>query len=244
MAAKRGHKVTLFEKESQPGGQFRLAGIPPTKQDIARLIKHYARMCQKYGVRMELGREFSLEDAAGFDTIILATGGVPLLPGIPGIDTPSFKNAVDVLAGRAEFGNRVLVVGGGMVGAETADYVAEQQVAVSIIEFKRAIAEDVQMFVRKALMERLEQHRVAMYAGAKVTQFHADGVTYEEVDGGAVGELRGFDTVILAMGAKSYNPFEEALKQTGKELFVIGDALKAGKAITGITKAAEIQSAF
>ncbi|MDR0433569.1 MAG: FAD-dependent oxidoreductase [Gracilibacteraceae bacterium] len=244
MAAKRGHEVTLFEKEERPGGQFRLAAIPPAKQDIARLIRHYARLCGKYGVRVEFGREFTAADAAGFDTVVLATGGIPLLPNIPGIDAPGFKNAVDVLAGKEDFGDRVLVVGGGMVGAETADYVAEQGVRTSIIEFKGAIAEDVQMFVRKALMERLEKNRVAMYPGAKVTRFHPDGVAYEQVDGGATGELRGFATVILAMGAKSYNPLAAALQTAGKELFVIGDALKAGKAISGITKAAEIQLLF
>lgn len=244
LAARRGHDVIVYEKKGVAGGQFRLASVPPTKQDIAALIRSYLNLCDKYGVEIRYNTEFDASEveAEKADVVILATGGVPLIPGIKGIKNPGFKNAVDVLNGKEYFGQKVLVVGGGLVGAETADYISDQGADVSVIEFKPEIAGDVFLYVRDHLMKRLNRKNVRMYPGAKVTEFFDDGVAYEDIVSGAVDELRGFDTVVLAMGAKSYNPFEEQLKDNKAiQLFVIGDARKAGKAMAGIHQAYDIQ---
>lgn len=243
IAAKRGHTVVCYEKEPVLGGQFRLAGVPSTKQDILTAIKYYVRMGEKYGVTYKLGTEFTANMLAVEkpDAVLLTTGGVPLIPRIKGIENPRFVNAVDVLGGKCSVGSKVLVVGGGLVGAETADFIGEYGSEVTIIEFKPAVAADVQAFVRKYLLERLREYGVKLLTGAKVMEFLDDGVIYENTDGGAGAiTLRGFDSIVLAMGARSYNPLEEELKGKVAELYVIGDALKAGKAITAIEQAAEI----
>jgi 2,4-dienoyl-CoA reductase-like NADH-dependent reductase (Old Yellow Enzyme family)/thioredoxin reductase len=244
LAAQRGHDVVVYEKKSAAGGQFRLAAVPPTKQDIATLLRSYLNLCDKYGVEIRYNTEFDISevDKEGADAVVLATGGEPLIPGITGIHNPLFKNAVDVLDGKEYFGQKVLVVGGGLVGAETADYISDQGADVSVIEFKPSIAGDVFLYVRDHLMARLNKKNVQMYPGAKVTEFFDDGVSYEDISSGEKRELKGFDTVVLAMGAKSYNPYEEQLKNKKDiQLFVIGDARKAGKAMSGIQQAYNIQ---
>lgn len=243
LAAQRGHDVILYEKKSMPGGQFRLAAAPPTKQDIATAIRSFETLCYKYGVDIRYNTEFDAGEIEKekADAVVLSTGGVPLIPNIPGIQNPLFKNAVDVLDGKEFFGHKVLVVGGGLVGSETADFISEQGAEVSVIEFKPEIAGDVFLYVRDHLMNRLNGKGVQMLAGAKVTEFFDDGVAYEDVATGKAGSMRGFDTVVLAMGAKSYNPLEEQLRNRGVQLFVIGDAKKAGKAMAGIQQAYDIQ---
>lgn len=238
--AKRGHHVTLYEKENVLGGQYRIGAIPPTKQDISRAIKYYITMGKKYGVSYKLGVEVTEEliDKEKPDTVILATGGVPLIPDIKGIDNPRFVKAVEVLEGKKQVGRNVLVVGGGMVGAETADFLGEHFRKVTIIEMLPEIARDEQDAVRHFLMERLNKYGVRVLTNATVKEFLDDGVVYEK--DGKEEKLTGFDTVVLAMGATSYNPLEERINGKVREVYAIGDAVRARKALEAIEEAARV----
>jgi len=229
-AAKRGHKVVVYEKEETAGGQFRLAAVPPTKHEILKMLKFYITMGKKYGVDYKYGVEVdeSVLEQEKPDAVILATGGVPLLPNIPGINNEAFASVRDILGGFVAPGRKVLIVGGGMSGAETADFLGEHNRSVTIIDMLPEIAQDVEGMVRGFLMQRLEEHHVNMVTGAKVKEFYSDGVLY--CKDGQDHELRGFDTIVLSMGVKSYNPLEEKFRSKVKELYVVGDALKACKA--------------
>lgn len=235
-AAYRGHTVTLFEKEKDVGGQFIIASYPTGKGDLAKSISYYKHMCQKLGVKIQLNTE-ATEDlimAENPDAIILATGGVPLIPAIKGIDDPNLVKANDVLTGKAAVGQKVLVAGGGMVGAETADFLGHYNKEVTVIEMSGAIAGNVQAIIRATLMKRLGENRTAMLTSATIKEFFADGVTVE-IEGQDVS-MRGFDTVVLALGAKSYNPLEDKIKDKikdkfkdkVKDVYVIGDAKNTG----------------
>ena len=230
VAAKRGHKVVVYEKEKEAGGQYRVAAIPPTKHEVLMMLKYYLTMGKKYGVEYKFNTEVTdgVLEKEHPDVVILATGGVPLYPNIPGIHDGSFASVRDILCGLVAPGRNVLVVGGGMSGAETADFLGEHNRSVTIMDMLPTIAQDAESGVRVFLMKRLEEHHVKMVTGAKVKCFYPDGVTYEQ--DGAEKELRGFDTVVLALGVKSYNPLEEKLRGKVKELYVIGDAEHAGKA--------------
>lgn len=230
VAAKRGHQVAVYEKEKAAGGQFRLAAIPPTKQEILYMLKYYMTMGKKYGVEYKFDREATEDDIIKEkpDVVILATGSVPQLPDIPGIHEKSFVSVPQILDGLVSPGKNVLIVGGGMSGAETADFLGEHNHAVTIVDMLPEIAQDVESGVRVFLMERLEKHHTRMITKAKVKRFYADGVLVSQ--DGAEKELRGFDTVVLSLGVKSYNPLEEKLRSKVKELYVIGDAKEAGKA--------------
>ena len=240
LLAKKGHKVTLYEKDEYIGGQFRIGAYPPYKQDIARFIKYLGKMCNKYGVDIKLNTEADekLIESAKPDTVVLATGGVPLMLNIKGMDNPKLLKANDVLLGKVDFGMKTLVVGGGMVGVETADFLGELSRDVTIIEMRPSIASDVQDFTRRFMFERFEKYGVKVLTDAKVKEFFDDGVTYEK--DGQEFSLRGFDSVVLASGVKSYNPLEEKLSGKVDELHVIGDAHKTGKAVFAITAAAEL----
>ena len=230
IAARKGHHVTVAEKTQHFGGQFRLASIPPTKQDIATAIKYYLTMGTKYGVRYMLNTEVDeafLKDF-GADAIILATGGKPSRPPIPGIDGDNVADALDILDGKANPGANVLVIGGGMTGVETADFMGEHNRAVTILEMRPDIALDEQMIPRAFLMPRLQDHNIQKIVNATVKEFTPDGCIY--TCGGQDYTLTGFDTIVLAMGVKSYNPLEEAAKAVCDQVFVVGDAKTAGPA--------------
>jgi len=240
ITAKRGHKVTLYEKENVLGGQYRIAAIPPTKQDITKALKYYITMGKKYGVVFKMGIEVT-EDLVMRekpDVVIIATGGVPLIPDIDGVDNPNFAKAVEVLDGKKEVGKNVLIVGGGMVGVETADFLGEHGHKVTIIEMLPMIARDEEAAVRYFLMERLAKYGVKTITNAKVKEFLNDGVLYDK--DGKEERIIGFDTVILAMGATAYNPLEEKIKGKIPEMYVIGDALKARKAVEAIEEGARV----
>lgn len=240
ISAKRGHNVTLYEKERKLGGQYRIGAIPPTKQEIIKALKYYETMGKKYGVVYKLGTEATEETVAAEnpDVVILATGGVPLIPNIKGIDNPKFVKAVDLLDGKKEVGQNVLVVGGGMVGSETADYLGEHFHNVTIIEMLPEIAIDEQDDVKYYLLERLKKWGVKAITNATVKEFLDDGVVYEK--DGKDEKIAGFDSIVLAMGAKAYNPLEEKIKGKVPEVYTIGDAVKARKALEAIEEAARI----
>ena len=230
-AARKGHTVTLAEKTDELGGQFRLAAVPPTKQDVATAIKYYITMCKKYGVDIQTGvdvDEAYLRELAP-DAVILATGGTPLRPRIAGIDDVTLVDALDVLDGRVIPGPRVLVCGGGMTGVETADYLAEANHVVQIVEMRDDIALDEASAPRYFLLPRLREYGVTWETSATITKFVEGGVEYEK--GGETKQLAGFDTIVLAMGVRSHNPLEETVRACGiDEVLVVGDAAKPGPA--------------
>ena len=131
-----------------------------------------------------------------------------------------------MLDGKAQVGRKVLVVGGGMVGCEAAEFLAEREHEAAIIEMKDVIGADVVPENRPFLFANFEKHHVALETGAKVSEFFPDGVSYELADG-TKGELRGFDSIILAMGSRSCNPLEEKVKEFVPQTIVIGEAKKA-----------------
>ncbi|WP_026485734.1 oxidoreductase [Caldanaerobius polysaccharolyticus] len=238
--AKRGHIVTLYEKENVLGGQYRIGAIPPAKQDILKALRYYITMGKKYGVNYRLGVEVTedLIEREKPDVVVLATGGVPLVPNIKGIDNPRFVKAVDVLEGKKEVGMNVLIVGGGMVGAETADFLGEHHHNVTIIEMLPEIARGEQDAVKYFLMKRLNKYGVKTITNAVVKEFLDDGVIYEKDE--KIEKLTGFDTIVLAMGAVAYNPLEQRIKDKVPEVYIVGDAVRARDALVAIEEAARM----
>ena len=241
VCAVRGHQVTLVEKANELGGNFRIAAYPTGKGQLTEAIRSMIVKCQQAGVDLRCGVEADemLLRSLAPDTIILATGSTPLLLPIPGLSDCGYVTAQDMLDGKAQMGKNVLVVGGGMVGCEAAEYLAERGHQVTVIEMKDVIAADVTPENRRYMFENFEETHVLLRPGAKVTQFYADGVDYALVDG-STGSLRGYDNIVLAMGSRSNTALKETAEKVAGQVLVIGEAAKApGNAVLATGDALE-----
>lgn len=244
--AARGHKVDLVEKEDYLGGWFLPASYPPGKTVIGRAIAYMIRQCKRYEVNISLSHEITAEQIRILapDAVILATGSTNLVPKIPGLDSDKVLEPCDVLLGKAVTGHKVLIAGGGLIGAETADFLAEQRRDVTIIEMKPDFVMDLDPYAKPMLMNALKEHGVRLLANCAIQEFlpDGDGVVYKNVEdeAGPLQTLRGFDSIVLALGHKSRNPFEEAIRDVVKEVYVVGDAKKVGFVEAAIHGAIEI----
>ena len=227
MAAGRGHHVTLLEKNGpeRVGGQFLIAAYPPFKQGLTRAIRYQLHMCKKNGVDLRFNTEATpdLIRELAPDVLIMATGATPIVPNIPGIDGENVVQANDVLLGNPVLKSSALIIGGGEVGVETAEYATDYCTKVSIVEMAPAVAAKLYLTVRNDLMERLKKEEVDIHVNTKVLEFIPGGVI-AECNGEKI-TLDGYDHVILALGSKSYVPFDPT--GLAPEVYTVGDAVKA-----------------
>ncbi len=229
MCAKRGNQVTLLEKSEELGGHLLVASYPPAKGEIAPAIRSLIVRCRQAGVDIHTGTAATPEliQQLAPEAAIVATGSTPLVLPIPGLADCGYINAEDMLTGKQNVGKKVLIVGGGMVGAEAAEHLAERGHQCDIVEMKPVVGEDIMPEPRKYIMASLEHHKVGQITNAKVSEFFTDGVRYTSTVDGTEGELRGYDNIVLAMGYRSNNPLEEPLKALVPQVFVIGEARQA-----------------
>ena len=228
ICALRGHRVTLLEKGTELGGNFRIAAYPTGKGQLTEAIRSMIVRCKQAGVELRCGVEAdeALLRSLTPDAVILATGSNPLILRIPGLAECGYMTAQEMLDGKKHAGSKALVVGGGMVGCEAAEYLAERGHSVAIIEMKDVIASDVTPESRRYMFEAFREHDVKLFPGAKVGQFYTDGVDYTLADGTA-GSLRGFDSIVLAMGSRPNAALKETAESVAPQVFVIGEAAKA-----------------
>ena len=229
MCAKRGHDVILLEKNTELGGHFLVASYPPAKGEIAPAIRSLIVRCREAGVDIRLGVTVTPELVKELkpDAVIVATGSTPLILPIPGLADCGYVNAEDMLTGKYNVGKKVLIVGGGMVGAEAAEHLAERGHACDIVEMKPVVGEDIMPEPRKYIMASLEHHKVGQFTNARVSQFFTDGVAYTSTLDGSTHELGGYDSIVLAMGYRSNNTLSAELEKLVPQVIVIGEARQA-----------------
>ena len=228
VAALRGHDVTLFEKTTTLGGQLNIACVPPRKEEMRRATQDLIHAVCNAGVHLCMGQTRTAEQLkdAGFEAVINAVGAHSAAPRIPGIDSVNVADAWKVLAGEQQVYGTVAVIGGGMVGCETAEYLAARGCKVSVIEMMDKIAAGESTTILPTLLENYKTYGVEQYPSHKVKEFRMDAVVCENKDGAEV--TIPCDYIVLAMGARS-NAFDAAaLEAAGIPVYSIGDA--AGKA--------------
>ena len=228
VAALRGHDVTLFEKTTTLGGQLNIACVPPRKEEMRRAAQDLIHAVCNAGVHLCMGQTRTAEQLkdAGFEAVINAVGAHSAAPRIPGIDSVNVADAWKVLAGKQQVYGTVAVIGGGMVGCETAEYLAARGCKVSVIEMMDKIAAGESTTILPTLLENYKTYGVEQYPSHKVKEFRMDAVVCENKDGAEV--TIPCDYIVLAMGARSNEFDAAALEAASIPVYSIGDA--AGKA--------------
>ena len=228
VAALRGHDVTLFEKTTSLGGQLNIACVPPRKEEMRRAAQDLIHAVCNAGVHLCMGQTRTAEQLkdAGFEAVINAVGAHSAAPRIPGIDSVNVADAWKVLAGEQQVYGTVAVIGGGMVGCETAEYLAARGCKVSVIEMMDKIAAGESSTILPTLLENYKTYGVEQYPSHKVKEFRMDAVVCENKDGAEV--TIPCDYIVLAMGARSNEFDAAALEAASIPVYSIGDA--AGKA--------------
>lgn len=228
VAALRGHDVTLFEKTTSLGGQLNIACVPPRKEEMRRATQDLIHAVCNAGVHLCMGQTRTAEQLkdAGFEAVINAVGAHSAAPRIPGIDGVNVADAWKVLAGEQQVYGTVAVIGGGMVGCETAEYLAARGCKVSVIEMMDKIAAGESTTILPTLLENYKTYGVEQYPSHKVREFRMDAVVCENKDGAEV--TISCDYIVLAMGARSNEFDAAALEAANIPVYAIGDA--AGKA--------------
>lgn len=227
-AAESGHQVKVYEKGRWAGGQFRIGAVPPGKGEITTFITWQLHELEKLGVPVFFETEVTeaLVRQENPDVIVAATGAAPIIPKIPGADNPNVVTSHDVLTGAVNTGNRVVVIGGGCVGAETANHLASNLKQVTLIEMREDIAMDEVVVPRWGLMADLEKNHVRICTKTTVSEIRTGSVLVA----GAVNEEIPADTVVLSVGSKPVDGLAKDLLQKGYDVRIIGDAAKVGLA--------------
>jgi pyruvate/2-oxoglutarate dehydrogenase complex dihydrolipoamide dehydrogenase (E3) component len=221
---KRGHAVNLYEKD-KPGGQFNLASLPPNKGSLREIIDYFEYELKQNAIDI-IHREATADDllAKNYDGILLATGAVPTVPPIRGLK--DYYWAEFLLEENLPQGEKIVVIGGGLIGIEIASKLVDKGNEVIIVEMLAEVARGMEMIEKAMTLKKLTMKNVPIYANTKA----------EEIDGATVrlsGErqvmLENVDHIVVATGMKSYAPLYDALKNK-VPVYLLGDAKKVGKA--------------
>jgi 2,4-dienoyl-CoA reductase-like NADH-dependent reductase (Old Yellow Enzyme family)/thioredoxin reductase len=226
VAAQRGHKVTLFEKDEKLGGQLNISAVPPFKDEILPWVDYLVNQVKKARVEVKLNTDATAEMITRTkpDAVVIAAGGIPAMPDIPGIDKPNVVTAQDVLSGKVKTGQNAVVIGGGMVGCETGHYLAEQGKTVTIIEILKKMASDMLFMTRRRLMDSLRSKKVTLLTSATCEEIREGSVQVTTAEGKR--ETIPADTIVIAVGYKVNDHLYKALEGKVPEIHCIGNSAK------------------
>jgi len=245
-ASSRGHKVTLLEKENKLGGSLAAAAAPDFKPDMKRYLQWLIGKTERSGIKIKLATRATAAviKALKPDVLIIAAGGGPAVPEIPGIKRPNVVTAVDVDLGSVKIGKRVVVVGAGMTGCETALHMAQKGIKVTLIDMlsEAEICSDTPLPNKIVLMDWLNKNGAEIITEVKLHEITDSGAVI--IDTNRKRTKIPADTIVLASGVTPHSKLVKELKAVAPESYVIGDCLKPrnlmGAVHDGFNVAAEI----
>jgi len=220
---KKGYAVDLFEKDAL-GGQFNLAWLPPKKESLKELVDYYVAEMNRQEVNV-LKKEATVDDLKNkqYDGVIMATGAVPAVPPIKGLK--KFYWTEFLYDNQLPDHEKVLVIGGGLIGLEVASKLIDNQNEVIVIEMLEEMARGMEMIEKAMIMKKMKEKGATMLVNHRVVEVDGDKVMVESKDGKTI--FKKADRIVVATGMKSYIPFDVAEEMP---VYIIGDAFKVGKA--------------
>lgn len=228
VAKQRGHDVTLFERSDRLGGALNPAGAPKVKDGIQYFRDYQKRQLEKEGVRVKLNTDVSISTIQDGrpDVVIVATGSTPKVPNIPGVNGKNVVYASDVLTGKKSVGDKVVIIGGGMVGCEVADYLCSEKgkTDVAMLEMLPKIAVDVGPTLRWVVRKRIAEFNVKVKTNTRVTEITDKGV---KSVCGCDAEFYDADTVVIAAGHEADAKLAKVIEDKSDiDFVIIGDSLR------------------
>ncbi len=225
IAAMRGHTVDIYDMENEVGGQMNLACKPPFKQHLGLMKPYLERQLELHGVNVHLGKKLTKEDilAMNADAVVCATGVRPVTLNIEGADRAI--NATDILKGKPS-GKNAVVIGGGSIGCETAEYLAKEGKKVTVIEMTDTLAGNTGKTDQTILLGHLKGYSVKLLTESRVEKITETEVIYKSKDG-KTNSVKA-DTVVLAIGGRPETSLYDSLKDEVSEIYNIGDSNGGG----------------
>lgn len=179
IAILKGHKVTVFEKSNALFGQINIAAVPPRKDEMLRICNYYHEIIKELKMDVHLNEEFTKEKAEGFDDIVVAVGAQNAHPPIPGIEYTI--DAWDVLAGKEVSHENIVIAGGGLVGVETSEYLAQKGYQITILEMADKIAKEESNTILPTILEEFKKYNVNVLTHHKIIEIKKDVVICEDL---------------------------------------------------------------
>ncbi len=233
VASLKGHKVTVFEKSNQLFGQINIAAVPPRKDEMLRICNYYTAVIKDLNITIRLNEEFTKEQAEGFDDILVAIGAQNAHPPIPGIEYTI--DAWDVLAGKELAKQKIVIAGGGLVGVETAEYLAQKGYQVTLLEMTDKFAKEESNTIMPTILEEFKKFNVKVLTNHKIKEFTETVVVCEDLLQNTMVEVP-YEICINALASQK-NKID--LKNVKANVAYIGDCLEgAGCNIDTATKTA------
>jgi 2,4-dienoyl-CoA reductase-like NADH-dependent reductase (Old Yellow Enzyme family)/NADPH-dependent 2,4-dienoyl-CoA reductase/sulfur reductase-like enzyme len=244
IAALRGHRVSIYERAGEFGGNLLLASIPPKRERMRRIGDFLRSEIERLGVKTFLNTDATLGSIKQQEpeVVIIATGSEAISPELPGVERSNVYWAREVLQGHTDVGKYVVVVGGGLVGLETADYLREKGCAVIVVEELPEVGKDTQVEAnfQKYLLGRLTKTNEPILIMTS-TQVKEIGPDYVKVmQGSSEKTLPGIDSVIIAAGSRPFIPIAPEQLRSQCEVHVIGDAMRPQTLFEAVHSAAEV----
>jgi NADPH-dependent 2,4-dienoyl-CoA reductase/sulfur reductase-like enzyme len=228
-AHRAGAQVTLLERRESLGGQFCLAPLTQGKGAMDRPLLSLIDAVERSGVEIQTGVEATVDSIVNLnpDHTIVATGSSPSRPPIPGLDKA--LTAEQILRGEREAGQRVLILGGGLVGIEMAEHLALGNHEVVVVELLEDTARDMEAIARKMTTKRLRDLPVTIHTSTRLVRMDGGEAIVDAADGGNERSIGRFDSVLVAVGHQPYDPLSNDLRNAGWSVTVIGDAHQPGQ---------------
>ena len=240
VASQRGHEVELWEQTKQIGGQIQFAHLAPFKEEMAGILTYLIKCLKKSPVTIRTGQQASHSEIAAIkpDVVIVATGSRPGLPPIPGIDADFVVQARNLFLTHPPAGNRIVIIGGGDIGCETADWLAGPNKQISVVDIAPAVLARMKKIPKERLLKRLSEKGVRLYEETRVVAIEEKKVRLKKKDDSEF--ILEADLVVIGINAQPEDSLFHKLQGDVREVIAVGDAAAPGNLGAALRNATEV----